>query len=427
MRPAALATAAKVIEAEYASPYLNHATMEPQVCTAWIKPDGFVEVWTSTQNGEAALAEAARTAGVPQEKVEVHKMMLGGGFGRRGATQDYVRQGVKIAMAMPGKPVKLMWSREEDMQHGFYRPASLVKLRGGLDAQGNVRRLRGEDRLPVDPRRRHAGRAQGRRRLHRRAHAERHALRRSPTSTSATRCATATCPWASGARRGSRTASTASASSTSWRRPPARIRSRSASRCSRPATRTASCSRRPPRLRAGARRCRRAWAGASRWWRASAATPPAWPRSRSTADGALKVLRYVVAIDSGHVVNPDTCAAQAESNAIYGLGALFEANTVKDGRIQESNFHDFPLPDDRRHAQGRARPRPHRRLLGRPRRARHPALPGRACSTPSSPSPASAIRTLPLRKEDLKARLIRERFGEGGAGDTSMQILGTQT
>ncbi|MCM2329421.1 MAG: molybdopterin-dependent oxidoreductase, partial [Lysobacter sp.] len=61
-------------------------------------------------------------------------------------------------------------------------------------------------------------------------------------------------------------------------------------------------------------------------------------------DGALKVLRYVVAIDSGHVVNPDTCAAQAESNAIFGLGALFEANTVKDGRIQESNFHDFPLP-----------------------------------------------------------------------------------
>lgn len=62
------------------------------------------------------------------------------------------------------------------------------------------------------------------------------------------------------------------------------------------------------------------------------------------ASGALKVLRYVVAIDSGYVVNPDSCAAQAESKAIYGLGALFEANTLKDGRIQESNFHDFPLP-----------------------------------------------------------------------------------
>ncbi len=83
---AALAGAAKVVEAEYSSPYLNHATMEPQVCTAWVKPDGFVEVWTSTQNGEASLAAAAETAGVPLEKVEVHKMMLGGGFGRRGAS-----------------------------------------------------------------------------------------------------------------------------------------------------------------------------------------------------------------------------------------------------------------------------------------------------------------------------------------------------
>ena len=71
--------------AEYYSPYLSHATMEPQTCTAWFKPDGMVEVWTSTQNGEASIAAAAEAAGVPLEKVEVHKMMLGGGFGRRGA------------------------------------------------------------------------------------------------------------------------------------------------------------------------------------------------------------------------------------------------------------------------------------------------------------------------------------------------------
>ena len=81
---------------------------------------------------------AADAAGLPLEKVEVHKMMLGGGFGRRGATQDFVRQGVAIAKAMPGMPVKLMWSREEDMQHGFYRPASIVRMRAGLDAQGRV-------------------------------------------------------------------------------------------------------------------------------------------------------------------------------------------------------------------------------------------------------------------------------------------------
>ncbi|MDH5247165.1 MAG: molybdopterin-dependent oxidoreductase, partial [Betaproteobacteria bacterium] len=135
---AGLAAAAKVVEAEYESPYLNHATMEPMTCAAWLKPDGFLDVWTSTQNAESSLAVAAETAGLPLEKVEVHKMMLGGGFGRRGGPQDFVRQGVAIAKAMPGVPVKLMWSREEDMQHGFYRPASVVRMKAGLDADGSV-------------------------------------------------------------------------------------------------------------------------------------------------------------------------------------------------------------------------------------------------------------------------------------------------
>src|SRR5689334_943189 len=135
---AGFSAAAKVIEAEYRSPYLNHATMEPQTCTAWLKPEGFLEIWTSTQNGEASMAAAADVSGLPLEKIEVHKMMLGGGFGRRGAPQDFVRQGVAIAKAMPGVPVKLMWSREEDMQHGFYRPASIVRIKAGLDEQGKV-------------------------------------------------------------------------------------------------------------------------------------------------------------------------------------------------------------------------------------------------------------------------------------------------
>src|SRR6476619_1196250 len=135
---AALAGAAKVVEAEYSSPYLSHATMEPMTATAWFKEDGTLDVWTSTQNGEASIAAASEASGLPLEKCEVHKMMLGGGFGRRGAPQDYVKQAVLIAKHFPGKPVKLIWSREEDMQHGFYRPASLVKMKAGLDAQGNV-------------------------------------------------------------------------------------------------------------------------------------------------------------------------------------------------------------------------------------------------------------------------------------------------
>src|SRR5712692_7402743 len=132
----AFASAAKKLEAEYYTPYLAHATLEPMGCTALIK-DGKVAIWTSTQNAEASLAAAAATAGVPLENVEVHRVQLGGGFGRRGGAQDFVRQGVAIAKTMEGTPVKMLWSREEDMQHDFYRPASLVRMKAGLDASGD--------------------------------------------------------------------------------------------------------------------------------------------------------------------------------------------------------------------------------------------------------------------------------------------------
>src|SRR6185369_5876849 len=135
---AALASAARVVEAEYDSPYLSHAPMEPMTSTAWFKDDGTLEVWVSTQNGEASIAAAAEASGLPLEKCEVHKTQLGGGFGRRGAPQDYVKQSVAIAKQFPGKPVKLIWSREEDMQHGFYRPASIVRMKAGLDADGKI-------------------------------------------------------------------------------------------------------------------------------------------------------------------------------------------------------------------------------------------------------------------------------------------------
>src|SRR5215470_2267537 len=133
---AAFAAAAKKVEAEYWTPYLAHSCMEPMGCTAIVK-DGKVDVWTSTQNAEASLATAASAAGVPLENVEVHRTQLGGGFGRRGGAQDFVRQGVSIAKTMEGTPVKMLWTREEDTQHDFYRPASLVHMKAGLDAAGN--------------------------------------------------------------------------------------------------------------------------------------------------------------------------------------------------------------------------------------------------------------------------------------------------
>jgi isoquinoline 1-oxidoreductase beta subunit len=133
---AAFAGAAKVIEAEYHSGFLNHATMEPQNAVA-LYTDDRLDVWCGTQNGETTAAAASETSGMPLENVIVHKMHAGGGFGRRVAHQDYTKQAVKIAMAMPGTPVRLQWSREEDMRQGRYRPVSLVKLRGALDEDGN--------------------------------------------------------------------------------------------------------------------------------------------------------------------------------------------------------------------------------------------------------------------------------------------------
>ncbi len=133
---AALGGAAKVLEAEYYAPYVNHATMEPQTATALVTGDR-VEVWVGTQNGETTIAAAAEAAAIPLEQVHVHKMHAGGAFGRRGPHQEFTKQAVWIAQSLPGTPVRLQWSREEDMQQGRYRPVALVRLRGGLDAQGN--------------------------------------------------------------------------------------------------------------------------------------------------------------------------------------------------------------------------------------------------------------------------------------------------
>ncbi|TAJ86027.1 molybdopterin cofactor-binding domain-containing protein [Reyranella sp.] len=133
---AAIAGAAKKVEATYSFPYQHHVTMEPMNATARYTADK-CEVWCGTQNGEAALAAASEASGLPVAKCEVYKLLLGGGFGRRGRS-DYVRQAVLVAKEMPGTPIKLIWSREEDMTHCQYHPITMAKLTGGLDAQGNL-------------------------------------------------------------------------------------------------------------------------------------------------------------------------------------------------------------------------------------------------------------------------------------------------
>ena len=133
----AIAGAAKRVDAVYSTPFLAHATMEPMNCTARLS-GGKGEIWVATQNAEASLAALSEEAGLPLDKCEVYKLDLGGGFGRRGGTQDFVRQAVAIAKQFPDTPVKLIWSREEDMAHDFYRPISQAKMSAGLDESGKL-------------------------------------------------------------------------------------------------------------------------------------------------------------------------------------------------------------------------------------------------------------------------------------------------
>ena len=134
---AALKTAARTVEAVYAYPHQNHACMETMNATCVWTTDS-CQVWTPTQNGEAAFAATTEAAGLPAAKCDVYKMHLGGGFGRRGAVHDWVTQVVRIAKQMPGIPIKLIWSREEDMLHGRFHPTTQCKMVAGLDAKGDI-------------------------------------------------------------------------------------------------------------------------------------------------------------------------------------------------------------------------------------------------------------------------------------------------
>lgn len=133
----ALSSASKKIEATYFYPFLNHATLEPQTATAkWTASS--CEAWVPTQDGEASLAAVIAASGLPAEKCNVYKVNLGGGFGRRGAFQDFTTQAVNIAKQMPGTPIKLIWTREEDMTQGRYHPVMMCKMTAAIDDKKNV-------------------------------------------------------------------------------------------------------------------------------------------------------------------------------------------------------------------------------------------------------------------------------------------------
>lgn len=337
----------KIVEATYRYPFQNHATMEPMNATAlWTKDK--CDVWCPTQNGTAALHAAVQASGLPIEQCDVHKIHLGGGFGRRGAFHDFVEQAVAIAKQLPGTPVKLLWTREEDMAHGHYHPITKCKMVGGLDDKGNLTglhvRISGQSILAaVNPKWMTNGADiftfQGM--LPEGDHAISysvpnllvdHAMRNPPVPPGFWRGvninqnaiymesfidelahAAGKDPLAfrqklMAKHPKSLAVLNAVAEKAGWGKPAEKGIYRGLSVCKAFASHVAACA------------------------------------EVSVDDkGELKIHRIVAATDPGYAVNPQQIEAQVEGSFVYGLSALLYGEcTVKDGAVEQSNFHNYP-------------------------------------------------------------------------------------
>ena len=347
--PGAMAAAAKVIESVYSTPFLAHATMEPMNCTARWSADK-AEAWVPTQNGEGSLAALADESGMPLAQCEIYKMDPGGGFGRRGSTQEYVRQAISIAKQMPGVPVKMVWSREEDMQHDFYRPISQAKLTAGLDAAGKLIALQvrisgqsinalanpgsvldGKDERQVQGYYAKPGDAQLGYSVPNLT--VEYAMRNTHVPVG---------PW-----RGVNTNQNGvymecfidEAARAAGRDPLEFRRALMGKHPKHLAVLNAAAEKGdwgkplPPGVHRGIAQ----FMGYGSYSAAVAEVS-------MTAAGKVRVHRMVLALDCGHAVNPDQIAAQVEGSVAYGLSAAFYGEcTIEKGRVVENNFHNYPI------------------------------------------------------------------------------------
>lgn len=338
----AFAGAHQLLEAEYTTGFMNHATMEPQNAAALYTPDK-LEVWVGTQNGETSIAAASEVSGLPLEKVYIHKMHAGGGFGRRGPHQDFTKQAVKIAMAMPGTPVRLQWSREEDMRQGRYRPVSLVKLRGALDKDGNwigwhVRQSDQSIAVTVYPQFVKDGVDQINTRVFR---DNPYAV---PNFTNEYVMRDVHVPpgfWRAVAHTNNpfyrecfidELAHAAGKDPYQFRRP---LLQGTKDLAVLDAAAKAIGWDKPP-----AKGVHRGIAVVDSYGSYTAAAV-----ELSVANGRdVEVRRVVVALDSGHVVHPDAVKAQVEGGVLWGLSAIMaEEITIENGAVKQGNFNDYPL------------------------------------------------------------------------------------
>jgi isoquinoline 1-oxidoreductase beta subunit len=338
----AFAAAHKVLEAEYTTGFVNHATMEPQNAAALYTTDK-LEVWVGTQNGEASIAAAADASGLPLQKIYIHKMHAGGGFGRRGPHQDFTKQAVKIAMAVPGTPIRLQWSREEDIRQGRYRPVSLVKLRGALDKDGNwtgwqVRQSDQSIAITVYPHFVKDGIDQINTRVFR---DNPYAV---PNFTNEYVMRELHVPpgfWRAVAHTNNpfyrecfidELAHAAGKDPVAFRRP---LLQGKKDLAVLDAVAKAIGWEKP--LPKGVHR------GIAVVDSYGSYTAAAVELS-VTKGKEIEVKRVAVAIDSGHVVHPDAVKAQIEGGVLWGLSAIMsEEITIEKGAVKQSNFHDYPL------------------------------------------------------------------------------------
>jgi isoquinoline 1-oxidoreductase beta subunit len=351
-----LASSPKKIEAAYELPFAAHACMEPMNCTVHIRPDG-AEAWVPTQGPQWAQGVIAEAAQLPPEKVIVHTTLMGGGFGRR-YQADFVMEAAQVAKST-GKPVMVVWTREDDMQHDFYRPASYHKLQGALDSEGKLAAWKhfqtstsiaakwspkGED----DP-----------------------GLGEFGTG--------ATIPYTTPNIRIEYTLAHSSVPRAWWRsvehsssgfvvesfidelaaaagQDPLAFRlkligaDRKIPQFDREEAHPLDTARLKGVLQLAAAKA--GWGqplpkgqgrGIATFFSFNSYT--AAVAEVSVKDGAVRLHRLVYAVDCGRPVNPDGIRAQIESAAIYGLSAaLHDAITISAGRVDQSNFNDYQMP-----------------------------------------------------------------------------------
>jgi isoquinoline 1-oxidoreductase subunit beta len=353
----ALAGAGKNVEATYELPFAPHATMEPMNCTVHIRPDG-AEAWVPTQAPQWAQAVIAGVSGLPPEKVIVHTTLMGGGFGRR-YQADFVMEAAQVAKAT-GKPVMVLWTREDDMQHDFYRPASFHKLQGCVSSDG---KLVGWKHFQTST---SIGSMWG-----------------SKDEADAAKGEFGTAgfiPYRSENYRVEYTLAKSAVPRAWWRSvehsssgfvvesfvdelaaaagaDPVEFRLRLISDdreipdfANPKEAKPLRTARLKGVLKLAAEKA--AWgsplpAGTARGVATyySFETYTACVAEVSVKNGAVRVQRLVYAVDCGRPINPDGIRAQVESAAIYGLSAaLHDAITIKSGRVEQANFNDYDMP-----------------------------------------------------------------------------------